>query len=113
MYEKLGKYAKLAILSSLNEPKSLSELGIFWYKERGRFYKEGAEKQIKEAIQEAKESMLDFTENKLFTQIKEGNLTAIIFYLKTQGKARGYIEKQEIGNPEGESFKIEYVRKTG
>ena len=68
---------------------------------------------VKEAIQEAKESMLDFTENKLFTQIKEGNLTAIIFYLKTQGKARGYIEKQEIGNPEGESFKIEYVRKTG
>jgi hypothetical protein len=37
-----GKYAKLAILATLCEPKSLSELGIFWYKENGRFYKEKA-----------------------------------------------------------------------
>ena len=51
---------------------------------------------VKEAAQDAKEAMLDFTEGKLYQKIKAGDNTCIIFYLKTQGKARGYIEKQEI-----------------
>ena len=62
---------------------------------------------VKEAAQEAKESMLDFAEGKLYANIKAGDNVAILFYLKTQGKARGYIEKTEISNPEGESFKVE------
>jgi len=35
----------------------------------------------------------DFAESKLMESIHNGNLTAIIFYLKTQHKDRGYIEK--------------------
>ena len=62
---------------------------------------------VKAAAQEAKEAMLDFAEGKLYQNIKKGDNTAIIFYLKTQGKARGYIEKTEISNPAGESFKVE------
>lgn len=61
---------------------------------------------VKEAAQDAKEAMLDFAENKLYRNIKGGDNTAIIFFLKTQGKARGYIERQDIGNPEGEVFKV-------
>ena len=39
---------------------------------------------------------LDFAESQLHKQISEGNTTATIFLLKTKGKKRGYIERQEI-----------------
>lgn len=38
---------------------------------------------------------LDFVENTLMKNIQEGNVTAQIFYLKTKGKTRGYIERSE------------------
>ncbi len=47
-----GKYAKLAVLSCLVEPKSLSELGLFWYNENGRFYKQKARQEIKQAVED-------------------------------------------------------------
>ena len=66
---------------------------------------------VKEAAQDAKEAMLDFAEGKLYSKIKAGDNVAILFYLKTQGKARGYIERQEFANPEGESFRVEHDAK--
>ena len=48
---------------------------------------------IKRAFQEAREKLLDIAETKLTSKIIDGNLTSIIFFLKTQGKARGWIEK--------------------
>ena len=63
---------------------------------------------VKQAVADSKEAMLDFAENKLYQKIRDGDNTAIIFYLKCQGKARGYIERTEIANPTGESFRVEY-----
>lgn len=51
---------------------------------------------VKQAIEDEKESMKDFAEGKLSEQIKNGNMTAIIFYLKTQAKDRGYTERHEF-----------------
>lgn len=48
------------------------------------------------SVESLKDLSIDFAESQLFKQIKEGNTTATIFYLKTQAKHRGYIERQEI-----------------
>ena len=38
---------------------------------------------------------LDFAESQLHKQIKGGNPSSTIFYLKTKGKNRGYVERAE------------------
>ena len=50
------------------------------------------EEEIAEAIKREKIKQVDFAEGKLQSLIKQENPTAIIFYLKTQGKDRGYYE---------------------
>ncbi len=49
-----------------------------------------------EAVNDLCNVTLDFAESKLHEQIMEGNTTAIIFFLKTKGKVRGYIERSEL-----------------
>ena len=63
---------------------------------------------VKQAVQDAKESMLDFAEGKLYQKIKAGDNTAILFYLKTQGKGRGYIERQELTGEGGKPIEVEH-----
>jgi len=48
-----------------------------------------------QAVKELDGVALDFAESKLHEQINNGNPTCIIFYLKTKGRQRGYIEKQD------------------
>jgi hypothetical protein len=55
-----------------------------------------ADPEYKTAIQELGDVALDFAESKLHKLIDQGNPAATIFYLKTKGKNRGYIERQEI-----------------
>lgn len=54
------------------------------------------DKEFKDEVENIGEFIIDEVENHLFKQIKEGNTAATIFYLKTKGKHRGYIEKQEV-----------------
>lgn len=55
----------------------------------------------KEATEDIENVSLDFAESQLLKQIKDGNTTATIFYLKTKGKKRGYIERTEITGKDG------------
>jgi len=52
--------------------------------------------EYKKAVSEIGDVALDFAESHLHKLIKDGNPAATIFYLKTKGKERGYVERQEI-----------------
>ena len=53
-----------------------------------------------------KEGLLDFAESKLFELMNEKNPTALIFYLKTQGKKRGYVERAEFEHDVSEGVQV-------
>ncbi len=50
----------------------------------------------KAACDNLPEIVLDFAEHHLHKLISQGNPAATIFILKTKGKGRGYVERQEI-----------------
>ena len=56
---------------------------------------------------------LDFVESKLFENIRDGKTSETIFYLKTKGKNRGYVERQEITGADGmpTKFEIEIIKR--
>ncbi len=64
-------------------------------------------KSLQMAVKEAREASLDLAESKLEEKIREGNLTAIIFKLKTQGADRGYSQRHEITGKAGKPIKSE------
>ena len=51
---------------------------------------------VREAVVTAKGGMCDLAESKLYDAIESGAPWAICFYLKTQAKDRGYVERQEV-----------------
>lgn len=52
--------------------------------------------EYKNAVEDIDNIAIDFAESKLHSNIKDGDTTSIIFFLKTKGKRRGYIERQDI-----------------
>lgn len=65
-----------------------------------------ANKRLQRVVEECEESRIDLAEGKLAEKIGEGDLTAIIFFLKTKGKNRGYTERQEFSGANGESLRF-------
>ena len=65
--------------------------------------------EVEAALHAAKERTIDFVESKLLENIKAKKEASIFFFLKTQAKARGYIEKSEL-KVDGEiKTTVEYV----
>ncbi len=52
--------------------------------------------EFKEQVENIVELQIDIAEAALIKKIGKGDIAAIIFYLKTKGKKRGYVERQEI-----------------
>ncbi len=51
---------------------------------------------IAQAIADARERLVDFAETKMFDALERGDSWAIAMVLKTLGKGRGYVERQEV-----------------
>ena len=71
------------------------------------YMKEYAEVALAE--RDAREATTDVAERKLYQAIENGEAWAICFYLKCQGKQRGYVEKAEISGPGGKPISIKLV----
>lgn len=50
----------------------------------------------KAAVESIADIALDFAESQLHENMRKGSDAATIFYLKTKGKKRGYVEKSEL-----------------
>jgi hypothetical protein len=54
------------------------------------------------AVKDIENIALDFGESQLHKQIGDGNTSATIFFLKTKGKRRGYVERSELDLSSGD-----------
>jgi len=82
---------------------------------RSTYYKWLKEDEVFAAeVSDIENVALDFAESKLHKQISDNNTSATIFYLKTKGKNRGYVERQEITGVERmpTNFQIEIIGST-
>lgn len=64
---------------------------------------------LRAALDDARETMIDNAESKLYANVLDGDMTAIIFFLKTQGRGRGYVERQEITGADGGAIQLTAV----
>ncbi len=63
---------------------------------RVTFYNYMKDQKFADQVNEIREATIDYVEHKLLENIGNNDTTAIIFYLKTIGKRRGYIESAEV-----------------
>lgn len=55
-----------------------------------------SDREFSQAFNDIIEGAIDFVESQLFAHMKRGSTAAVIFYLKTKGKHRGYVERSEV-----------------
>ena len=87
----------LSVSRGLKGPAAKS-LGVTWQAVHNRVKKS---ERLQKHLQQLREDSLDYVEGKLFENIDEGNTSSIIFYLKCQGKSRGYVERVETTGADG------------
>lgn len=60
------------------------------------------DKEFKKAVEDMENIAIDFAETALHKQITDGVPASTMFYLKTRGKKRGYVERTEFTGKDGE-----------
>jgi transposase-like protein len=64
---------------------------------------------MKQAVEDARGEVVDYAEQKLRLAVLNGEPWAIGMTLKTIGKSRGYVERQEVTGAEGKALTIKWV----
>ena len=82
LYKNLGIVSKAAEVAGIGRGSHYR-----WMEEDEEYRRE---------VESVPDYVLDFVEDKLHNLIKDQDTTATIFYLKTKGKKRGYIERSEL-----------------
>jgi len=81
-------FARAGIVSSVADSLKVAPRTV-------RRWRDG-DKRVKEMFFEAREALLDLAESELMKGIKAGVPSDRYFFLKCQGKARGYVERAEV-----------------
>jgi len=81
-------------------------LGVTYQAIANRLYKS---EMLAAALESIRESHLDLAESQLLIKIKEGELSAITFYLDRIGKHRGYVKREEQSGPDGGPIQMQNV----
>lgn len=88
----------MGIISSASDIVGISRQSAYvWMRE---------DEDFKKRVEEVTERQKDFVESKLLSRINEDDTTAIIFYLKTRCKERGYTEKIEYEGKQQTEVKL-------
>lgn len=87
-----AEFLKIYAKQLCNITKTCKAVGIDritfyrWYENDAKFH---------QAVDDLENVRLDFAEDALNLKMQQGDTTAIIFFLKTKGKHRGYVERVE------------------
>lgn len=78
--------------------------------DRGTYYLwYNGDPEFKKQCDDCSEIALDFAESKLHKQIEDNIPTSTIFFLKTKGKNRGYIERTEHTGADGKDMAVTFA----
>ncbi len=65
---------------------------------------------FKKEVDDVRESLIDMAESVLLKEIKDArNITATIFFLKTVGRERGYVERQEMEIDGDMNLQVQFI----
>ena len=102
------KYTPAQVVEALKATQGLSALAaeklgctaqtIYNYAERYA--------SVRDVLAHQREKRLDIAEGQLWRLVQDGNLGAIIFFLKTQGRGRGFTERHEVTGADGKPLEV-------
>jgi len=95
----LKAYKNRSSISDACKAANISRMTFYRWREE--------DQEFAESVIEIEESKIDYVEDKLFENIDGNKTNEILFYLKTKGKNRGYVERQEHQIDGGFPTKIE------
>ena len=68
---------------------------------------------LQEVLDQSREKMADEAVGQLHRLVRDGNLGAVIFYLKTQANSRGFTECIETTGKDGDAIEVRQIKTEG